>query len=307
MRVLITGANGFVGPHLARSLLASGHEVIALAGPGAAEPSLEIRDPAAVKQRLGDARPDAVVHLAGWSSVGSSFEQPLECFSVNALGSAVLFEAVRTQAPNARVLLISSGEVYGRSEHRQPRQEASPLAPASPYAMSKYAAELVAQQYQAAFGIHSVIARAFNHVGPGQDQRFVVPSLVRQIHDVACGRGEPVIRVGNLEPVRDFSSVHDVVEAYRLLLERGLPGEVYNVCSGRGRSIREVLEELLRLAGVEANIEIDPAKVRAAEVSHLVGDPAKLMQLGWQPTTDVFSPLFGEPPSPSSPGEAHSN
>jgi GDP-4-dehydro-6-deoxy-D-mannose reductase len=305
MRVLVTGANGFVGPHLVRLLLASGHQVIALAGPGAVGHSLDIRDYSGVKQLVCDTHPDAVVHLAGWSSVGSSFAEPLDCFDVNTRGTAVVFEAVRTQAPSARVLLISSGEVYGRAEHSERRQESSALAPASPYAMSKQAAELVAQQYHAAFGIHSVIARAFNHVGAGQDERFVVPSLVQQIRDIARRRRDPVIRVGNLDPVRDFSSVRDVVEAYRLLLERGRPGEAYNVCSGRGLSIREVLEELLRLAGVEAQIEVDPAKVRAAEVSHLVGDPGKLMRLGWQPEADVFSSLFEElPPPSSSPGEA---
>lgn len=294
MRVLVTGADGFVGPHLGRSLSALGHEVILRGGPDAVERSLDVRDAAATVSLLREAQPEAVVHLAGWSSVGASFDKPLDCFAVNALGTANLFEAVRTQAPRARVLLISSGEVYGRGEGVRARAERDGVAPSSPYAMSKCAAELIAQQYHAAFGTHAVVARPFNHIGPGQDERFVVPSLLKQVRDVAAQRREPIIHVGNLEPVRDFSSVHDVVQAYALLLESAEAGAVYNVCSGRGRSIRQVLEELLSRAGVEAEIRIDPARVRPVEIPHLVGDPTRLLQLGWQIQHDPFASLLSE-------------
>lgn len=300
MRVLVTGADGFVGPHLGRLLVELGHEVILRGGPDARERSLDVRDAAATAALLRDTQPDAVVHLAGSSSVGASFEKPLACFAVNALGSAHLFEAVRTGAPRARVLLVSSGEVYGRAEGVRSRTEGDGVFPSSPYAMSKCAAELIAQQYHTAFGTHAVVARPFNHVGPGQDERFVVPSLLKQVRDVAAGRCEPIIHVGNLDPIRDFSSVHDVVRAYALLLQAAQPGDVYNVCSGRGRSIREVLEELLRRAGVEAEIRIDPARVRPVEIPHLVGDATKLIALGWQPEHDPFASLFSEPQAQAS-------
>jgi GDP-4-dehydro-6-deoxy-D-mannose reductase len=290
MRVLVTGADGFVGPHLVRRLTQAGHEVVARGGPHAAEGALDIRDAAAVGALVKELAPEGVVHLAGWSSVGSSFDRPLDCFAANALGTAHLFEAVRVGAPRARLLSISSGEVYGPGQHARSEEDA--LLSVSPYAMSKQAAELIAGQYQRSFGVQAIVARAFNHVGPGQDQRFVVPSLLQQVIDVARGQREPVIDVGNLDPVRDFSSVADVVDAYCLLLLRGAVGQVYNVCSGRGRSIREVLEELLRLSGVRAEIRIDPARVRPADIPHLVGDPAKLFRLGWQPRHDPFSSLI---------------
>lgn len=296
MRVLVTGADGFVGPHLARALAGRGHEVVAYGGPAAPHERLDIRDANATRALVRDVQPEALVHLAGWASVGSSFEQPLECFAVNALGTAHVFEAVRTEAPRARVLFVSSGEVYGRAAGEERRKETDPLAPASPYAMSKQAAELVALQYHSAYGTHAVIARAFNHIGPGQDERFVVPSFSKQVREIAAGRRPPLIEVGNLTPVRDFSSVADVVEAYALLLLEGKPGEVYNVCSGRGRSIREVLEELLRLAGVSAEIRVDRARVRPADVQHLVGDPAKLCALGWRPSTDPFASVLAASP-----------
>jgi len=294
MRVLVTGADGFVGPHLGRLLSELGHAVILCGGPDARERRLDVRDAAATAALLRDTQPEAVVHLAGSSSVGASFDRPLECFAVNALGTANLFEAVRTGAPRARVLLVSSGEVYGRGEGVRSRAEGDAVAPASPYAMSKCTAELIAQQYHTAFGLHAVVARPFNHVGPGQDERFVVPSLLKQIRDVAAQRREPILHVGNLDPIRDFSSVHDVVQAYALLLESAQPGDVYNVCSGRGRSIRDVLEELLRRSGVEAEIRIDPARVRPVEIPHLVGDPAKLIRLGWQPRHDPFASLLSD-------------
>jgi GDP-4-dehydro-6-deoxy-D-mannose reductase len=291
MRVLVTGADGFVGPHLARCLAQSGHDVIGWGGPTAAERALDIRFFGAVAAGFRSSRPDALVHLAGWSSVGASFERPLECFAVNALGTTHVLEAVRTEAPRARLLLISSGEVYGRSQTERLRNEGDVLAAASPYAVSKQAAELVALQYYAAFGTQVVIARAFNHVDPGQDPKFVVPSLLQQIIDVAEGR-QTTLDVGNLEPVRDFCSVSDVVEAYALLLKSGVPGDIYNVCSGKGRSIRQVVDELLDSAQVHAEVRVDPARVRPVDIPHLVGDPAKLAALGWRAHREPFASLF---------------
>jgi GDP-4-dehydro-6-deoxy-D-mannose reductase len=299
MRVLVTGADGFVGPHLTRALASARHEVITCGGPDAAEHSLDIRDPVAVSALVRDSRPDSVAHLAGWSSVGTSFDKPLDCFAVNALGTAHLFEAIRTEAPRARVLLVSSGEVYGKGQGVCCRVEGDLVAPASPYATSKHVSELIAHQYHTLFGIQALVARPFNHLGPGQDARFVVPSLARQVFDIKRGLAEPVIRVGNLDAVRDFSSVLDVVDAYVRLLTAGAAGEVYNVCSGRGRSIREVLDEIIERAGVHAEVRVDPARFRPVEIPHLVGAPDKLIRLGWSARRDPLAWLFAEASSRS--------
>ncbi|HWZ90448.1 MAG TPA: GDP-mannose 4,6-dehydratase, partial [Polyangiaceae bacterium] len=160
--------------------------------------------------------------------------------------------------------------------------EVDPVAPKSPYATSKLAAELVARQFFASYGLDVVIARSFNHVGPGQDERFVIPALARQIKAAQEGKASPRVMVGNLDPIRDFSSVHDVVEAYRILLLRGVSGEVYNVCSGRAQSIHDVVSQLVKAAGVEIELVVDPARVRPSDIARLVGNPQKINALGWR-------------------------
>jgi GDP-4-dehydro-6-deoxy-D-mannose reductase len=222
-----------------------------------------------------------VVHLAGWASVGSSYAEPIACFEVNALGSAYVMDATRKHCPKARLLLVSSGEVYGEHAGGSACSETDPAAPKSPYATSKLAAELVARQFFASYAFDVVITRSFNHAGPGQDERFVIPALARQLKAVREGKVSPRVLVGNLDPIRDFSSVLDVVEAYRLLLLRGSSGEIYNVCSGRAQSIREVVYELARAAGVEIELVVDPERVRPSDIVSLIGDPRKLNALGW--------------------------
>jgi GDP-4-dehydro-6-deoxy-D-mannose reductase len=228
-----------------------------------------------------DAQPEHVIHLAGWASVGSSYSEPTLCFEVNALGSAYVLEAIRKHAPKARLLLISSGEVYGELAGGGACSESDPVAPKSPYAVSKLAAELVARQFFSSYGTDVVIARSFNHVGKGQDQRFVIPALAKQLLEVAAGKAPTRLMVGNLDPIRDFSSVLDVVEAYRLLLERGVAGETYNVCSGRAQSIRQLVTDLVASAGVTVEIVVDPKRVRASDIARLVGNPSKINALGW--------------------------
>jgi GDP-4-dehydro-6-deoxy-D-mannose reductase len=285
MRVLVTGADGFVGTHLCRHLRAQGDEVLAYGGPVAPEATakpIDIRHEADVLRMVADARPEGVIHLAGWASVGSSYAQPTPCFEVNALGTAYVVDAIRKEAPNARLLLISSGEVYGEVPGGGACPETAPVAPKSPYATSKLAAELVARQFMASYGMNLVVARAFNHVGPGQDERFVIPALARQLMAVRDGKASPKIMVGNLDPIRDFSSVLDVVEAYRLLLVSGVTGETYNVCSGRAQSIRDVISQLIEAAGVEVELVVDPERVRPSDIDRLVGDPRKISGLGWR-------------------------
>ena len=281
MKVLVTGADGFVGTHLTRALRARGDTVDPCSGPGGSG-ELEITSAAAVEARIRESLPEAVIHLAGISSVARSHEHPSATFAVNVLGAANLLESVKRHVPRARVLLVGSGEAYGAVASSRPAKETDPLRPLSPYAASKVAAEVLARQMVESYQLHVVLARPFNHLGPGQAPSFVVPSLARQLLDVAKGRAEPVVEVGDLSPVRDFSHVLDVIDGYLLLLERGEPGEAYNLCSGTGRSIRELLDELQGLLETHAEVRVDPQRLRPVEIPWLVGDPSLIESLGWR-------------------------
>lgn len=305
MRSWVTGADGFVGRHLAAAFREAGDEVLEAHGPAAAGGlGLDVRDASAVAARVAEVKPDVVVHLAGASSVAASHVDPAGCLAVNVGGTLNVLAAVRTHAPSARVLLVSSGEVYGAVAEGVPVSEEAPLSPLSPYAASKVSAEVMGLQFHRAYGLDVVVARPFNHLGTGQAPGFVVPSFARQLVDIRAGRAAPVLKVGNLSPVRDFSHVLDVVEGYRLLLERGRAGEVYNVCSGEGRSIRAVLEALCRQAGVEVSVEVDPARVRPAELPWLVGSAGKLEALGWRRSRgleEALAAVLAEAATPSPP------
>jgi len=286
VKIAVTGADGFVGRHLCALLHERGDQPLELLGPrreghpaGASGAPVDVTDAAAVASALSDSSLDAVIHLAGFSSVGKSHEAPGAAFAVNAVGTVNVLRAVRGK----RVLVIGSGEMYGAVAPGTRAAEDHPLRPLSPYAASKVAAEVAALQFHRSYAADVVCVRPFNHLGVGQDPAFAVPTFAAQIAQIKRGRAEPLVRVGNLEPVRDFSHVRDVVEAYRVLVERGRSGEAYNVCSGLGQSIRALLDEMIALAGVQAQVEVDPARVRPVELPSLVGDPSKLMALGWQP------------------------
>jgi len=281
VKVLVTGADGFVGTHLVRALRARGDVVEACGGPGRSG-ALEITDVDAVLERVRRFEPERVIHLAGASSVAWSHQHPAETHQVNVLGTANLLEAVRRHAPGARILLIGSGEAYGKVPEGERAREIDPVRPLSPYASSKVAAEILARQVSVASGLQVVLVRPFNHIGAGQAPGFVVPSLARQLLEVVNGRAEPVIAVGDLSPVRDFSHVLDVIEGYLLLVERGVPGEIYNLCSGEPLRIRDLLDELQRLLGTHTEIRVDPSRLRPVEIPWLVGDPSKAEALGWR-------------------------
>jgi GDP-4-dehydro-6-deoxy-D-mannose reductase len=281
MRVLVTGADGFVGTHLCRTLMDRGNEVLACGGPDRAD-GLDVVDGLAVLERFRAFEPEGVVHLAGVSSVSWSHQNLAETVKVNVLGTTHVLQATRRVAPAARVLLIGSGEEYGRLQSGSPAREVDTLAPLSPYAASKTAAETIGRQAFLAYGLQVVLLRPFNHLGRGQSPHFVVPSFARQLLAIAASKGPRSLQVGDLTAVRDFSHVADVVEAYALLLDRGQAGEVYNVCSGRGLSVREILDLLQELAGTHAEVKVDPDRLRPAEIPWLVGDPRKLEALGWR-------------------------
>jgi GDP-4-dehydro-6-deoxy-D-mannose reductase len=295
MRVLVIGANGFVGPHLCRFLEESGDEVIRLNGPGGTRPQgpapIDVRDARAVEDAVLGASPDAIVNLAGVSSVAQSHQDPSVTIEVNVLGALNVCAAARASTHSVRLLYVSSGEVYGAAAGERPATEQMISAPSSPYAASKVAAETLCFQFARSYGLHVVCARPFNHLGAGQAPTFAIPSFARQLKQAHEAGETAILGVGNLAPVRDFSHVEDVVSAYRVLLERGVPGEAYNICSGHGRSMRQILDELIELVGVSCDVRVDPAKLRPADIPHLVGSAAKLQALGWSPRRTVRDAL----------------
>jgi len=248
---------------------------------------LDVLEGPALAKAVDAARPDALYHLAGFAHVGQSWERPAEVFRVNAEGTLNVLEAARqcggagrSQPP--RVVVISSSEVYGRvSADDLPLSEDAPVRPVSPYAASKAAAEVLAVQAWLGRGVPCVVARPFNHTGPGQSPDFVVPAFAARI---AAAPDGGVLAVGNLSPRRDLTDVRDVVRAYRLLAERGEPGRAYNICSGVDVAIEDVVARLLALSGKSLRIEVDPALLRPADVPALRGDPARLTaDTGWRP------------------------
>ncbi|MEZ4218603.1 MAG: GDP-mannose 4,6-dehydratase [Myxococcota bacterium] len=283
MRVYVTGGRGFVGRHLERRLRALGLDVLGCDA-GAAEVDVTDRD--AIRRALDEAAPDAVVHLAAQSSVARSFAEPASSFRVNYLGAVNLLDAVAAQPRRPRVLLVGSADQYGgRAPGSPPLRESDALRPASPYARSKAAAELLGRA-AIARGADVVAVRAFNHSGPGQAPHFVAASFAEQLAQVAAGRRAPVLRVGNLASVRDLLHVDDVVDAYAALLTPDAPPGVYNVASGRPHAIRELLDALVAAADVDVAIEVDPARVRPTD--QLTGDAAKLRAAtGWEPAHDL--------------------
>jgi len=287
VRSLITGGRGFVGQWLASHLREMGDDVVSI------DREVEITDAVALLAALTDAAPDAVYHLAALTHVGQSWDEPLRVLEVNVIGTAALLAAARECRADPRVLVISSAEVYGAvtDPDRLPLREDSPTAPLTPYAASKLAAEAVVTQAHLGHGQHVITVRPFNHIGPGQTPNFAVPALARRI--VAAERsGAGTIPVGNLSARRDFTDVRDVVRAYRLLIESGRPGAVYNVCSGRDISIREIADGLLGLAGTSLEFETDPSLVRPVEVPVLRGDPGRLADAtGWAPAVPLEQTL----------------
>lgn len=278
MRAFVTGGQGFVGTWLCRHLESEGDEVVA------AGPEVDVTDAEALARALRDAEPDVLYHLAAASHVGRSWEDPGETFRVNALGTLEVLRALRALSRPVRTLLVSSSEVYGPvPADDQPVGEERPLRPLSPYAASKAAAELVGVQAWLGYGQEVVVARPFNHVGPGQRDDFVVAALARRVAE-AERSGAKAITVGNLDAVRDFTDVRDIVRAYRLLVLRGRSGVAYNVSSGVGRRIADVARLLAASAQSELSLVVDPALQRKSEVSVLVGSPARLQaETGWVP------------------------
>jgi GDP-4-dehydro-6-deoxy-D-mannose reductase len=302
--VLVTGADGFVGRYLVHRLRRAGHEVWAGCRPGGEAVAwgddgvrsvpLELTDDGSIRAALAF-EPDAVVHLAAIASNREAREDPGLAWEVNAAGTARLAEALsrrREQGGDPLLLAVSTGEVYGIGGPA-PRRESDELRPASPYAASKAAAEVAVLEVWRRTGLRAVIARPFTHTGPGQQPRFALPGFLARLR-AAKASGQAVVPTGNLEPVRDLLDVRDVTEAYLALLERGTPGEAYNIARGEGRSLAELFRMLADLVGVRAEPRPDPAFARSRDLPHLVGDSTKLRRAtGWTPTLSLDQTLRG--------------
>lgn len=305
MKDLITGIGGFAGGHLAEALLADGHSVAGFTLAAPAHPQLErlagrldlsegdVTDTAALRDAVTAFRPDVVYHLAAITHVGQAWDQRRATLSTNVLGTASVLEAAAALDPAPTVLLVSSGQVYGTAPEDSPaRSEDDPVEPRSPYAASKACAELLARQAWRGEGLPAVIVRPFNYAGPWQSPDFVCSDFARQIASAELGLEPAEIRVGDLRPVRDFSDVRDVVAGFVLAARHGRPGAAYNLCSGRGVAIREILDRLLELAEVDIRVSEDPGRLRPAEITSLVGDPGRAHEeLGWKPDHGLASTL----------------
>jgi GDP-4-dehydro-6-deoxy-D-mannose reductase len=239
-----------------------------------------------VRDVLDEVRPERIFHLAAQSFVMTSWTAPTESLTTNILGQLHIFEAVKKLHIMPRIQLACSSEEYGLVlEDELPIRETNPLRPLSPYAVSKVGQDLLGYQYFMSYKIPIIRTRGFNHEGPRRGAVFVCSDFAKQIADIERGRRPPVIRVGNLEARRDFTDVRDVVRAYWLSLERGVPGEVYNICSGKAWTIREMLDLLLGMTDAKVKIEQDPARMRPSDVPVLLGDASKFRKAtGWEPT-----------------------
>ena len=296
MRALITGAGGFVGGHLCAYLLAhTDWELMGTVYPHPVdaqpqEPRLrlrhtDLRDPEGVQALVGEVQPDTIFHLAAQSFVPASFADPWDTLQNNIRAQLNLLEAVRRSGRDVRVLVVGSNEEYGAPKPEElPQTEESPLRPNNPYAVSKVAQDFLGLQYYLAYGLPVVRVRPFNHTGPGQAPRFVVPAFASQIARIEAGLQAPVMQVGNLDAARDFTDVRDIVRAYHLAVSQGEPGEVYNLASGRPQSVRGLLEMLLSYSQAEIRVERDPDRYRPVDVPMAYGSAEKFRRrTGWGP------------------------
>lgn len=303
-RVLITGATGFVGEHLSWALeedRTSEFDIYGTSYPHRPPPSagrlfyLDLRSEKDVLKLVGEIRPDWIFHLAAISNVPSSWLKRSETLETNVLGTHNLLEAVRKAAPGARVLFISSSDVYGvAASPTEALTEETPFRIANPYAYSKAAGEMLCEFYERVENIDIVICRPFPHTGPGQTDDFVCSDWARQVVQIERGEIAPVLMVGNLDVQRDFCDVRDVVRAYLLLLRKGRRGEIYNVSSGKAIPLRQVLDFLVGEASnnVSISIEVDPAKLRKTDVPLLLGSNRKISEeFGWTPTITIDQTL----------------
>jgi GDP-4-dehydro-6-deoxy-D-mannose reductase len=295
MKAFVTGLTGFVGPYLARMLVGKGVEVAGLGlhnhngshaqnlPHGVSVINADIRDYTRLRQILKDLHPDQVYHLAAISNASVSLKDPRNTYDVNVGGTLNLFESLRELEIKPRIVLVSTALVYRSMETQEGLDENSAVRLLTPYAASKFMCEALAAQCVEAYGFQAMTVRPFNHVGPGQPIGFVCSDFARQIAAIKLGKADPVLRVGNLDAVRDFTDVRDTVNAYWSVATMGIPGKIYNVGSQHPISIKEIVSMLCDVAGVQVQIKVDPEKFRPIETLRLFGDATKIRALGWNP------------------------
>ena len=304
-RALITGIAGFAGSYLAEELVREGWEVSGIERHGAVLSNLvnliyrvrvedcDILSAKDVGYVIRKHKPDAVFHLAGTSFVPDAQNAPQMAFEINVKGSLNILEETRENAPDAGLILISSAEVYGHADTtRMPLTEDNQLRPVNIYALTKVCAEETSFYYHRVGGVNCVVLRPFNHIGPGQRPSFVTSAFALQIARIEAGKQEPVLKVGNLEAVRDFTDVRDMARAYRLAAEYCEPAIPYNICSGKAYKIKEILDKLLTLSDVEIDIRQDPERMRVSEVPLFQGDHTRFSRAtGWEPEFSIDETL----------------
>jgi GDP-4-dehydro-6-deoxy-D-mannose reductase len=307
VKILITGIAGFAGSHLTQFLQQlGGYELVGLSLPGPIEDfnrtigsdapgvyECDLTDGRQIADIVSAEKPDGVMHLAAYAQVAGSWDNAAAIMEANAVGTQTLMRAVREFTPEARVLLISSGDVYGAVDPESlPLSEDYRLEPNNPYSVSKLAQEYIVRQYHAAFGMEIVTARPFNHIGPRQMGDFIAPVIAKQLAEMEAGLKDPVLELGNLDARRDFLDVRDVVRAYHAIFDKGEAGTAYNVCSGEARQIRDIMTQLVELSDAEPELRRDPKRMRPSDTPVVVGDNTRLRSLGnWQQQYDLKQSL----------------
>lgn len=295
LRILITGAGGFVGHHLANHL-GDSQPTATLCGTTlfreeTVSPAIEIarqidlKEARQARDLLGELAPDVIYHLAAQAFVPRSFDDPWETLENNIRSQLNIIQGCLALDLRPRTVIISSAEIYGAVSPAQlPLDEGTEIRPTNPYSVSKVAQDMLALQFHLSHGLAIMRARPFNHIGPGQNTRFVAPAFAIQIAKIEANRQAPVIYVGNLEAKRDFTDVRDIVRAYKLIAEKGAPGEAYNIASGRASSVRHILNSLLGMTDIEIEVRVDPARLRPVDIPEIRGDAGKLRRdTGWAP------------------------
>ncbi len=305
MKALITGIAGFSGGHLSRLLLDRGYEVAGIEVAESDNSLLpdhlkgikiyegDLRDEVIIAKALNDFKPDILFHLAAQTSVKLSFESPLETFSVNVIGTLILLETISKMDFPLKTLVVTSSEIYGRLEASEcPVTEDHPLRPINPYAVTKASVDLMAYQYFKAYAMPIYIARAFSHSGPGQKTVGVLSDWAFQAAKIDLGLAQEVIKVGNIDVQRDYTDVRDVSKAYLDIIEKGRPGEAYNVCSGKGYYLRDLLEKYKKFTDKEIKISVDQSRLRPVDIPILIGSNAKIKNdVGWHPEIAIEDTL----------------